>query len=275
MKQKISIITISYNAENEIKDTIESVITQGYRPLEYVFVDGGSKDHTCEIIKSYLDDIRKLGIEVKYLSEPDDGISDAFNKGIKLSTGDIIGLINAGDGLCKEALYKVALKFDSCNADIVYGNTICIDKKHGIKYLRQIPDNLDCSKIKYNGLIFTHQSAFVRKDLYDKYGLYDVTYKYVMDSELFAKFSENKANFQYLNANLVTMLAGGVSSKPSLALVKENVRVSKKYGGYSAERIYYEWVIGLPRYYLICIIKKMPKLWYCLIGRNRIIKDEA
>ena len=94
MAEKISIITISYNSKNTIEKTILSILGQSYRPLEYVFVDGGSKDGTINLIKKYIPELEKAGIEVNYKSEPDKGISDAFNKGIQRSSGDIIGIIN-------------------------------------------------------------------------------------------------------------------------------------------------------------------------------------
>lgn len=111
MAEKISIITISYNSKNTIEKTILSILGQSYRPLEYVFVDGGSKDGTINLIKKYIPELEKAGIEVNYKSEPDHGISDAFNKGIQRSSGDIIGIINSDDQLMDEALVKIADAF--------------------------------------------------------------------------------------------------------------------------------------------------------------------
>lgn len=111
MAEKISIITISYNSQKTIEKTILSILGQSYRPLEYVLVDGGSKDGTIELIKKYIPELEKAGIEVNYKSEPDKGISDAFNKGIQRSSGDIIGIINSDDQLMDEALMKIADAF--------------------------------------------------------------------------------------------------------------------------------------------------------------------
>ena len=128
--------------------------------------------------------------------------------------------------------------------------------------------------MKYNGLIFTHQSAFVKKSVYDKYGLYDITYKYVMDSELFIKFYNEGVKFRYIDELVVSMLAGGVSSKATHKLLKEELRLSKKYDGYSAFQMYYRWIKGSPRRLFVNIAKHFPKLWYKMIGKDRIYKGE-
>ena len=265
---KFSIVTMAYNAEHEINETMLSVLKQDYRPIEYIVVDGGSTDGSNNIIENIISEYSTSDIEIKYKSEPDQGISDAFNKGIAKSTGDVIGLINAGDQLMPGALKKKAA-FLNDSVDIVYGKTLFVDKTNHLKYLRQIPDHLDISKIKYNGLIFTHQSAFVKKKIYAQYGLYDTSFKYVMDTELFANFVEHGVKFFYIDEVLVSMLAGGISSRPSLALVKENIRVAEKYGGYSKKKIYARWIMRLPRYYIVCCLKKFSKIWLFLIGKRR------
>lgn len=272
-KTRFSIITICYNAENEIESTLKSVLNQNYLPLEYLIVDGSSTDKTNEIIKEYLPGLKKKGIIVKYSSQKDRGISDAFNKGIMAATGDVIGLINAGDCLMPHSLEYLNQAFQE-PWDIIYGKTLCIDKKHNLKYLRQIPDNLDLNKMKYNGLVFTHQSAFVRKKIYDDYGLYDISYKYVMDSDLFLHFYTEGASFHYIDYTLVSMLSGGVSSRSTHALLKENIRISEKYGGYSKQRLYLNWIKGIPRRIVVNILRNFPAIWYRSIGKDRIWKDE-
>lgn len=134
MAEKISIITISYNSKNTIEKTILSILGQSYRPLEYVFVDGGSKDGTINLIKKYIPELEKAGIEINYKSEPDHGISDAFNKGIQRSSGDIIGIINSDDQLMDEALVKIADAFTP-TVDIVCGDCLWIDAERSAMFV--------------------------------------------------------------------------------------------------------------------------------------------
>ena len=267
---KFSIVTNCYNSENEIEETMRSVISQQYRPLEYIIVDGNSNDATNDIIQQIIHENKDNEISFIYTSEPDRGIADAFNKGILKSTGDVIGLINSGDGLLPGALDKLSDTFaNNPTADVVYGNTLCVDKDNNIRYLRRIPKNIEPKRFKYDGLGFTHQSAFVKKDNYDKIGLYDITYRYVMDSELFCKFADNNVTFYYLNETIVSMLAGGISSKPSIELLKEDIRIAEKYGGYNKIIYILNWLKGIPHNYIVRLLKRFPSIWNQLIGKER------
>ena len=151
---KVSMITICYNAEKTIVKTIESVLSQDYENLEYIIVDGGSKDHTIDIIKSYENE------KIRCISENDNGISDAFNKGIKMATGDFIGLINADDYLLPHAIANLLL---ACHeeADVLYGNTIVNDEENELKLAKHAGS---VEGLEYS-LPFIHQSSLVRKKL--------------------------------------------------------------------------------------------------------------
>ena len=128
MALKISIITISFNSSKTIRNTIESVLHQAYRPLQYVIVDGLSTDDTVDIIKEYKQQFDDAGIELSYKSEKDNGISDGFNKGIERSDGDIIGIINSDDILCEEALDVLSKEMneetDVCLGIVLYLMTL-------------------------------------------------------------------------------------------------------------------------------------------------------
>lgn len=174
---RVSMITICYNAEKTIAKTIESVLSQDYENLEYIIVDGGSQDHTVDIIKSY--DNKKI----HWLSENDNGISDAFNKGIKMATGDLIGLINADDYLFPHALANLTLACNDCT-DVLYGNSVVNDEKNGLKLIKRagLEEGLEYC------LPFIHQSSLVRKKAYERFGGYSEKYKICMDYDLFARF---------------------------------------------------------------------------------------
>lgn len=271
MNWKISIVTICKNAENEIIDTLQSVLLQDYSNLEYIIIDGGSTDETNNIINQYYGLLHSKGIKTVHISEPDKGISDAFNKGISISTGDIIGLINAGDTLLEDSLRTISENFDE-QLDVLYGNTVFVDKKNGIKYLRKKPENVDYSKFASRGLVFTHQSAFVKKKMYDTVGLYDLDFKIIMDTELFIRFYQSGATFKYIDKNLVSMLAGGISSKPSKKLYEEHIEIGRRYGGVSRWRLRIHYICDMPIAWLKTQVKKNKKLWNFLIGKKRSLK---
>ena len=269
---KFSIITISYNAVKLIEETMNSVLNQNYTNIEYIIIDGNSTDGTQAIIENKIPELNKRNIQVQYSSEPDKGISDAFNKGILKATGDIIALINAGDCLLPGVLEKIANNWLDTD-QIIYGKTLAIDKEHNLRYLREIPNNIDLSKIAYNGLVFTHQSAFVKREVYEKYGLYDDNIHYIMDSFLFAHFYENNVHFRYYDEVLVSMLFGGISSKPSKKMLKEKILLSKKYNGPSTNKIILNYYKGCLFYFLKRGIRKNKKLWNLMIGKKRQISD--
>lgn len=154
--EKVSIITISYNSEKTIEKTFQSILKQSYRPLEYVLVDGGSTDGTIDLIKKYIPVFMESGIEVNFKSEPDKGISDAFNKGIERSTGDIIGIINSDDQLMENVLIKIVKTFDQ-NIDVVCGDCLWLDEKHNLKYVRKSKMQLD--KLKYE-MVLMHVGLY-------------------------------------------------------------------------------------------------------------------
>ena len=198
---KISIITISYNSEKTIERTIKSVIDQHYDKLEYIIVDGGSKDSTVDIIKKYDQYISK------WISEKDHGISDAFNKGIKMASGEIIGIINSDDGYLPNAFNKLARHYDS-KVDVYKGNIIFWNEKTG-KRIREKPSK----KMRYSGigLRLCHQGTFVRKDAYERFGVFDEKLRYNMDLDLLFRFERNGAQFKFVDEDLAYFTMEGVT----------------------------------------------------------------
>lgn len=201
MNPKISIITIAYNCESEIEDTIQSVIAQTYQNKEYIVIDGGSKDGTMNIVEKYKDHIDVI------VSEPDKGRSDAFNKGINHSTGDYIVMMNAGDLLTDNALERFAKAYKP-GFDVIKGNTIRWNEKTGYK-------SVEYPVIKYPSIPFNflvcHQSSYISKSVYDKVGLYREDFRVAMDFELMLRLTKSGARFMSIDEDLAIFRMGGIS----------------------------------------------------------------
>lgn len=195
-KPKISIVTIAYNCEKEIEETILSVINQQYDNKEYLIIDGASKDGTMDVVNKYRDKIDVI------ISEPDKGRSDAFNKGIAHATGDYIVMMNAGDLLADDALNKFARNYEP-GYDVIKGNTIRWNEETGFK-------SIEYPAIPFNFLI-CHQSTYISKSAYERYGGYGLDYKVVMDFDLMLRFTQQGAQFRKINEDLAIFRMGGIS----------------------------------------------------------------
>ncbi len=252
MNKKISIITISYNSISTIEKTIKSVLSQSYRPLEYVFVDGGSTDGTIELIEKYKEILLQKGIEFSFKSENDNGISDAFNKGIKRATGDIIGIINSDDQLEKESLNIVASQFDD-DTDIVCGDCLWIDEENNLSYIRKSELNLD--ELKYR-MVLMHPTCFVKKKTYMNFGLFDTSLKYAMDRDLLARFYKSGASFKYVPSVISIMYAGGVSDVDVKKVFDEGALVSIR-NGVPKWKAQLRKNIRLKRHEIIVLLKRI------------------
>ncbi|MCS3059950.1 glycosyltransferase family 2 protein [Bacteroides salyersiae] len=226
---KISIITITFNSEKTLEETIESVLSQNYPNLEYLIIDGGSSDGTLEIVKRYKDKIDFV------ISEPDRGISDAFNKGIRYATGEIVGIINSDDLLLPDALHKVAENYDS-NVGVYRGNTVIWNDKTGSK-LVAIP-SMSFSVYSFKRRKICHQSTFILKSTYNNFGAFRTDFKYMMDADLLIRFYRNKVKFKYIDANLAVFRLGGVTDT---SFIKKLPEVRNLYRGNGANIIFTLW----------------------------------
>lgn len=199
---KISIITITYNSERTLEETIRSVISQDYPNLEYLIIDGASTDGTLNIVERYRKSIAYVS------SEPDKGISDAFNKGIRHATGEIIGIINSDDLLLPGALNAIAENYDP-KVDVYRGNTVIWDdtkdNRLSIKPTMRFPLGKPIKAV-------CHQSTFVTKRAYEKWGAYKLDFKYMMDADLLHRFYMQGATFKYISQDLAAFRLGGMTS---------------------------------------------------------------
>lgn len=204
---KISIITVSYNSEQTIEQTIKSVLGQKGADLEYIIVDGGSKDGTLEIINRYKDKITKI------ISEPDKGIYDAMNKGVQLATGDVVGIINSDDFYFDDnVLNSVVIEFEKSDVDAVYGDIVYVDREETKKHVRfWKAGEYKESKLK-SGWIMPHPAFFVRRECYEKWGIFNLSFKIAADYELMLRFIKKGLRMKYLSQILVCMREGGYSA---------------------------------------------------------------
>ncbi len=203
---KISVITICFNNGSDIRPTIESVIHQRYTNIEYIIIDGGSTDNTLQIINEYKDKISKV------VSEPDKGLYDAINKGIKNATGDIVGLIHAGDRLYDDSvLQKIAYAFSKNNVDIIYGHSKIINKRKKVIRINKSPDYKP--SLVRRGWMPSHQSIYVKRELFDRWGYYNTDLYPISDYEWFIRFFYiNRPRIRRINEYLVKFYTGGVST---------------------------------------------------------------
>lgn len=221
---KISIITVCYNAEKTIKKTIESIIEQTADDFEWVVVDGESKDRTNEIIESYIPEFERKGIKVNYLSEPDNGIYDAMNKGAQRATGEYLTYMNADDSYYKnDSVEQVIAEIEKTSADIIYGDTCFI--KPTEQYVEKAKE---IETITYH-LPFCPQAAFVRTELQQQLQ-FDTQFQISADYDFFLRAYLQGRKFQRIDHVIAYFTFGGASNENLIKTYKEDVAVKVKNG---------------------------------------------
>ncbi|MGF6094397.1 glycosyltransferase family 2 protein [Pseudomonas sp. 18175] len=230
---KLSIITVSFNSASTIRDTIESVLSQDYADIEYIVVDGGSKDDTQAIVESYGKCINH------FVSEPDKGIYDAMNKGVSLATGAVVGILNSDDFYENSTCVSSVMKAfeDRPESDVVFGDVIFVNPADLHKVTRFYRGNRFAPwKLRF-GWMPPHPATFIRKTAYETVGLYSLKYRISADYEFFVRlFTVHKLRYSYLDQVLVRMRSGGASTaglKSSLKLNLEIVEACRSNGVYT------------------------------------------
>lgn len=226
---KLTVITVCYNAANDLKKTLDSVLTQTFTDFEYLIIDGGSKDNTLSLLESYKSKFSETGKIFRYISEPDKGTYDAMNKGARLANGEWINYMNAGDSFYeKTTLQDFFSSFIQKNVGVIYGDTFQIfDFGSGIAREKDYK--------KDNAIMpFCHQSCFVKSELMKRFQ-FDMSYRIIADHDLFYRLRKANIIFQYIPI-IVAKYNGqyGLSATHPFTLRLEGLRVHKV-----TERWYY------------------------------------
>ena len=231
----ITIITATYNSGKTLRDTLESVLRQGYQDYEYLIIDGASKDDTVLIIKEYEP---KFEGRLKYISEPDNGLYDAMNKGIKMATGDVIGILNSDDFYTSDdALQTIADAFKANDIDATYGDIHFVNDGDLTKCVRYYSSAVFRRPLMRFGLMPAHPSFYCKRDIYLKYGSFDTSYRVAADFEnLLRLIFIHRIKTLYINKDFVTMRTGGASTAgfdSRKQIMRDHVRAMKQNGVYS------------------------------------------
>jgi glycosyltransferase involved in cell wall biosynthesis len=228
---KVSIITVCFNSEKTIEDTLKSVESQTYPNIEYIVIDGDSKDRTNEIVAKY------QKIVSVHISETDAGLYDAMNKGILIATGEVIGILNSDDVLANESVIeKIVAGFDDESVDAVYSDLIYVSEHNLNKPTRLYSSKVFSKRMIKFGIMLPHPTFYVRNKCYKIFGLYKDDYRVAADFELLARFMSNGIKSIRLPFISVKMREGGISSSGLLWRVHQNfeiVRACRENGIYT------------------------------------------
>lgn len=233
---KISIITVVFNNEKTIKDAMNSVFEQSYKNVEYVIIDGNSKDNTVNIINKHQE---KLGY---FVSEKDEGLYDAMNKGIQASTGEIIGILNSDDLYQDtEVIANVVeqFKIDS-ELDILYGDLVYVKSDNTNKVVRNWKSKSYYNRFFENANVPPHPSLFVRREVYKEVGLFDLRYKLAADYELMLRmFKKHDFKSKYINRLIVKMRLGGATNQSFSNIINQNKEILKAWNDNNLKAPFY------------------------------------
>lgn len=232
---KFSVITVCYNAEATLEDTIQSVISQTYHHVEYIIVDGASKDRTMDIVNRYRDRIAVV------VSEPDKGLYDAMNKGIRLATGDYLCFLNAGDSFHEDdTLQQMVHSIHSLQLpDVLYGETELVDHEgHFLRMRRlQAPEHLTWKSFR-QGMLVCHQAFFARRDLVM---LYDLRYRFSADFDWCIKIMKKSKVLHNTHLTLIDYLAEGMTTRNHQASLRERFRIMARHYGWASTVAHHAW----------------------------------
>ncbi|MEQ8239649.1 MAG: glycosyltransferase family 2 protein [Cyclobacteriaceae bacterium] len=221
---KISIITVTLNSEKTLRDTIESIQSQTYKDIEYIIIDGKSTDNTLSIVKEY--DM----VVSQVISETDSGLYDAMNKGLKMATGEVIGILNSDDFYShNKVLEKIAQKIKETSCDVLYADINYVDPNNPTKIVRQWISQEFGPNYFEKGYVPAHPTVFIKKKLVKKY-TYNLNFKLAADYDwLLRLFSDSKVTIYYFHGAIINMRLGGVTSKGWFNILKGNLEITRSW----------------------------------------------
>ena len=230
---KVSIITSCYNRKDTIRNAIESVLSQDYSDIEYIIVDGASTDGTQKAIEEIIND-KPAHIDIKYVSEPDSGMYEALNKGIRMATGEVIALLHSDDMMFDtHTVSDVMREMERTGCDFLYADGLFVDAQRTEKVVRNwIGGRYSKWKVRH-GWLPLHPTCYIRREVMERLGLYDESYRIAADTDLLVRYLlENTLSVEYLKRYVVRMRMGGLSTDNSrrAKMWKEDIRVYRSHG---------------------------------------------
>ena len=233
-----SIITVTYHAESVLEETILSVVSQTYHNIEYIIVDGASKDRTLSIVNKYRDKIQAV------VSEPDKGLYDAMNKGLKMAKGEYVCFLNAGDTFHEDdTLQLIVHQLNKSNVlpDVIYGETALVDaQRHFVRMRRlQTPDTLNWKSF-HQGMLVCHQAFIAKRALAETY---DLNYRFSADFDWCIRVMKKASLLHNTRLTLIDYLDEGMTTKNRKASLKERFRIMAKHYGYISTVLHHIWFV--------------------------------
>jgi len=238
LQPTFSIITVTFNAEFFLERTILSVLEQTYTRIEYIVVDGASKDGTLDIIKRYAKQINQ------WVSEPDKGLYDAMNKGMRMATGDYLCFLNAGDKFYEpETLQKMvdSIQSQSELPDVLYGHTALVDESGHFKRMRRLepPEELNWKSFK-QGMLVCHQAFFAKRTIAVDY---DLNYRYSADQDWCIRTMKKAENLFNTHLTLIQYLDEGMSTRNRKSSLKERFQIMVRHYGWFSTILHHFWFV--------------------------------
>lgn len=234
---KFSVITVTYNAAQVLEDTLQSVITQTYKNVEYIIVDGASEDGTLSLVQKYRSRIHTV------ISEPDKGLYDAMNKGIRAASGDYLCFLNAGDSFHEDTTLQEIVHTlpETGLPDILYGETAIVNSEGHFLRMRRLspPEHLTWKSFK-QGMLVCHQSFLARRELAEPYNL---SYHFSADFDWCIRMMKKSRSLHHTHLTITDYLDEGITTRNHKASLKERFRIMAGYYGWGSTLIHHAWFV--------------------------------